>query len=176
MRSFKAWEEWKINRLCVVPDSDSIFLLKKINHQISLSFFRKESRPLIYQLLFFSKLDIFCIYNSNAIPFQVSLPEMPCPLPLHLLLWWYFPSHPPTPTSLPCHSPTLGNLAFTGPRSSTFFDARQCCPLLHRQLELLVPPWVLFGWYISLWDVSGWLILLFFLWGCKHLQLLWAFL
>ena len=45
-----------------------------------------------------------------------------------------------TPTSLPCHSPTLGNLAFTGPRASPPIDARQCHPLLHMQRESWVPP------------------------------------
>ena len=48
-----------------------------------------------------------------------------------------------------------------------------CHPLLHIQLEPWVPPCVLFGWCFSLrelWGWSGWLILLFFLWGCKTLR------
>jgi hypothetical protein len=81
-----------------------------------------------------------------------------------------------TPTSLPWHSPTLGHLAFTGTRASPI-DARQCHPLLHMQLEPWVPPCVLFGWWFSpreLWDIC--LIVFFFLWGCKPLQLLQSFL
>jgi hypothetical protein len=97
---------------------------------------------------------------------------------LPLLLWGCSSTHPPTPTSLPSYSPTLGHLAFIGPRASPPIDVRQCHLLLHRWMEPLVPPCVLFCWWFSpreLWD-SCWLILLFFLWSCKPLQLLQSFL
>jgi len=41
----------------------------------------------------------------------------PLSRPLLLLLGGCSPSHPPTPTSTPWHSPTLGNRAFTGSRA-----------------------------------------------------------
>jgi hypothetical protein len=50
--------------------------------------------------------------------------------------------HPPIPTSLPWHSPTLGHWALTGLRSSPSTDAKQGHPLLHMRLEPWVPPGV----------------------------------
>jgi hypothetical protein len=82
--------------------------------------------------------------------------------------------HPPTPDSPPWHFPTLGHWVFTGQRTSPPIDDQQGHPLLHLWLEPWVPPCVLFGWWHSPWESgeSGWLILLFFLWGYKPLQLL----
>jgi hypothetical protein len=85
-----------------------------------------------------------------------------------------FLHHPPTtPTSLPLIPLHWGIYrAFIGPRTSPPIDAWKGYP----QLELCV----LFGWWLSFWEFwgrgSGWLILLFFLWGCKPLQLLQSFL
>jgi len=133
--------------------------------------------------------DILSIYISNVIPF----PSFPSRNPLShppflLLLCRCSPTHPlthplplthsPTPShSLPGHSPKLGHRAFTGPRASPPTDAWQGCPLLHMQLESWVNPCVLFGGLVPRSSGrSGWLILLFFLWGCKPLQLLQSFL
>jgi hypothetical protein len=84
--------------------------------------------------------------------------------------------HQPTLTSLHSHSPTLGHQAFTGPRASSPIDTQQGHPLLHMQLE----PWPLHVYSLVGGSVpgssggSGWLTL-FFLWGCKLLQLLQSF-
>jgi hypothetical protein len=95
------------------------------------------------------------------------------PLSHPLLLWGCSSTHPPTPTSLPS-IPLHWDIyqAFIGPRTSPPIDAWQDHPLLHMQLEYsfvdgLVP---------RSSRGSGWLILLFFLWGCKPLQLLQSFL
>ena len=60
---------------------------------------------------------------------------------------------PPTPTTLPWHSLTLGNQPFTGPRAFPPIDARQCHPLLHMCLELWMPLCVLFNWWFSPWEL-----------------------
>ena len=101
-----------------------------------------------------------------------SRPGTPYSIPLPLLLWARFSSHPLLPL-LPCiplhwyiePSQDQGPLIL--------FMPILCHPLLHIQLEPWVPPCVLFGWWFSLrelWGWSGWLILLFFLWGCKTLR------
>ena len=64
------------------------------------------------------------------------------------------PAHQPShsyllPTSLSWPSPTLGHRAFTGPRASPPIDVKQGGPLVHMQLEPLIPPCVLFGWWFS---------------------------
>ena len=86
-------------------------------------------------------LDIFFIYISSYPLFWFPLWKLPLPL----LLWACSPTCPPTPTSWPWHFPTLGHWAFTGPWASPSIDAQQGHPLLLMQLELLVPPCVLFG-------------------------------
>jgi hypothetical protein len=64
--------------------------------------------------------------------------------------------------------------AFIRPRTSSSIDVWQAHSLLHLQLE----PCVLLCWWFSPWVFRevvvgpGWLILLFFLWGCKPRQLL----
>ena len=83
------------------------------------------------------------------------------PSSLFLLLWGCSPIHPPTPASLPSHSPTLGHWAFTGPRAFSPIYAQLGHPLLHMWLEPWVPPCVLFGWWFSpweLWGVGFWLV------------------
>jgi hypothetical protein len=70
-----------------------------------------------------------------------------------------FYASPPPP--LPWHSPTLGQRAFPGPRTSPPIDTQLGHPLLHMQLEPWVPPCVLFGWWFRPWELggrgSGWL-------------------
>jgi hypothetical protein len=70
---------------------------------------------------FFYLLDIFFIYISNVVPFPGSplLAKPPIPLPpppasVRVL--------PPTPASLPWHSPTLGHRTFIGPKTSAPID------------------------------------------------------
>ena len=109
-------------------------------------------------------LDILFTYISNVIPF----PSFPSGKPLsHLPSPCFYegassPTHPPTPTSLPWHSPTLGHRAFTGSRPSPPIDARQGHPLLYMWLKSWIPPCVLFGWWFSPWELwegtSGWLV------------------
>jgi hypothetical protein len=92
-------------------------------------------RELFFSLSFYwiFKKFIFKYYLLSWFPFQK--PPIPSP---PLLLWVCSPTHPPTPSSLSWHSPTLGLQAFTGPKASLPIDARQGHPLLHMQLE----PWV----------------------------------
>jgi hypothetical protein len=49
----------------------------------------------------------FLYLYFNCYPLSWSSPEPSIPSPLHLLLWGYSFTHPPTPISLPWHSPTL---------------------------------------------------------------------
>ena len=73
------------------------------------------------------------------------------------------PTHPPTPASLPWHSPTLGHRTPSGPRNSPPADVQQGHPLPHMQPEPWVPPCVLFGWWSSpreFWGGSDLLTLL----------------
>jgi len=84
--------------------------------------------------------------------FQVSPPQTPYPIPpppasMRVL------SHPPTPTSLPWHSPILGHQVFPGPRASPPIGAHQSHPHLLMQLEPWVCPCVLFGWWFSPWEL-----------------------
>jgi hypothetical protein len=85
---------------------------------------------------------------------QFPLQNPPFPSPILLLLWECSSSHPLTRTSLPWHSSTLENWAFTEPRAS-LTDARQFHPLLRMWLELRVPPCVLYGLWSSPWELWG---------------------
>jgi hypothetical protein len=127
--------------------------------------------------------DIFLIGYFIYLHFRMLFPSG---FPFHKPLTIYplpsasvrvFP-HPSSSPSLPKHSPTLGHQAFTGPRAFPPIDAGQGHPLLYIQLEPWVPPCVFSGWWLSPWELWGsvGLILLFFLWGCKPLQLLQSFL
>jgi hypothetical protein len=146
-------------------------LIQSILVRVLLLWTDTTTKAICFSLCLFL-LDILCIYISNVSPFPGFPSGTSLSLPLSLLLRVL--PYPPIPISPPWHSLTLGNWAFTGPRASPPIDARQCHPLLHIQLELWVPPCVLFCWWFSPWELwgSGWLILLFFLWGCKPLQLL----
>ena len=85
---------------------------------------------------------------SHVSPLEPHYPILPT-----LLLWVYSYSHPPIPSSLLWHSPTLGNQAFIEPRASPPTDVKQCHLLLHMQLESWVPPCILFGWWFSSWEL-----------------------
>jgi hypothetical protein len=76
-------------------------------------------------------------------PFLVSPLKIPYPLPLPLL------TNPPTPASWPWHSPMLGHRTFTGLKTSSPIDDQLGHPLLHMQIETLVPPCVFFDWWFS---------------------------
>ena len=68
---------------------------------------------------------IFYLFTFQMLStFLVFPPQTLYPIPLPLLLWGYPPTHLPTPTSLPSHSPTLGHQPFTGPRASSPIDSR----------------------------------------------------
>jgi hypothetical protein len=62
----------------------------------------------IFSLFAFQMLSPFLVFHKNPLPFIPSL------LPLLTNLY--------TPTSWPCHSPTLGHKAFTGPQASPPID------------------------------------------------------
>ena len=112
-------------------------------------------------------LDIFFIYISNVICFPSFLyPGNPQSHPLTLLLWGCSPTYPSTPACQSWQSPTLAHSAFIWPRASPLIDDQQGYPVLHMYCSVggLVPGCSGGG--------SGWLILMFFLWGCKPLQLL----
>jgi len=124
---------------------------------------------------------IFFICIPNVISFPGFLSINPHPIPPHSSFIRVFPhpsTHPLPPVSLSWYSPTLRHWTLTWPRTSPPIDARQGHPLLHMQLEPWVYPCVLFEWWFSLWELwgFGWLILLFFLWGCKPHQLFQSFL
>jgi hypothetical protein len=99
-----------------------MFILGNFYRKITLPSILKIILNLAYLVLFFFSLfllDIFFIYISNVIPFP-GFPSKKHPLhiasPLPLL------TNPPTPTSWPCHSTTLGHRAFIGQRASPLID------------------------------------------------------
>jgi hypothetical protein len=126
--------------------------------------------------LCFSFFITYFIYISNVIPlpsFPFITPLSPTPSPClyegahqssHLLL----PQHPsvfpyPESSSLHMTKELPSQWCLTRPSSDTYpAGVTGTCP-----------PCILFGWWFSPWELwgSGWLIL-FFLWGCKPLQLL----
>jgi hypothetical protein len=70
------------------------------------------------------------------------------PSPLPLVLWGCSPTNPPNPTS------KLLNSSTQSIESSQDFH-----PLLHIQLEALVPPCVFLGWWFSPWELwEVWLV------------------
>jgi hypothetical protein len=133
-----------------------------------------EDLFLFHFLFLFSSLllDTFKFYISNFYPlsrFPLHKPPIPSPI-APPLLWGCSPTHPflPPHPGIPLHwgiEPSQDQ----GPLSFHWCLAR---PSLH--LELWVIPCLLFGWWLSPWELggAGWLILLFFLWGCKPLQLM----
>ena len=132
-----------------------------------------------YSFFFFNLFIFYWIFSLFTFrmlsAFPPPPPRPPIPSSLPLLLWGCSSTHSPTPTSLPSIPLHWGIYqAFIGPRTSPPIDASQGHHLLHMQLE----PCVLLGWWLSPWKLWGysWLVFLFFLWGCKPLQLLQPFL
>jgi hypothetical protein len=126
----------------------------------------------LYPLVLFL-LDTLFIYISNGIPFPgfpsrnlLSHPSSPC--------FYEGMPYPPTSISLIWHFPTLGHRAFTGPRASPPIDVLYfICSWTPGSL----PVYSLVGCLVPGSSRKfGWVILLFFLWGCKPLQLLQSFL
>jgi hypothetical protein len=62
--------------------------------------------------------------------------------------------NPPTPTSWPWHSPELGHMIFTRPRSSPPIDGRLGHPLLYMQLETQLWGVLLSSCYCSSYRVA----------------------
>ena len=116
-------------------------------------------------------LDILFIYISNVIPF----PNFPSrnlhPTPLLLLLWGCGPTYPPTHSHLPAlEFPYSGAL-------SLFSHGRLTRPSSAIYMAGTMGPSMCTPWFVVLDSGSSdWLILLFFLWGCKHLKHLQSFL
>jgi hypothetical protein len=124
-------------------------------------------------------LNIFFIYISHFIPFPGSPWKLPIPSslpcfyegvpPLTCLL-------PPSHHSIPLHwgikpSNDQGPLLSSVPHKGILcYICGWSCGSLYVYSDWWFSPWELWG------KVSGWLILLFFLWGCKPLQLLQFFL
>ena len=95
--------------------------------------------------------------------------ENPYPIPLPSASMRVF-LHPLTHSCLTAlASPYTGASSLHRTKGLSFHDILQGHPLLHMQLKQWVAPCVLFVWWFSsgeLWGKgSGWLILLFFLWG-----------
>jgi hypothetical protein len=95
-------------------------------------------------------LSIVAFHHFPGFPSRI-----PLSIPLPLLLWGCSPTHHPTPTSLPWHSPTMGHRAFTGQWDSCRTDIQQGHPLICMQLEPWDPPSVLFGLWFSPWKLWG---------------------
>jgi hypothetical protein len=138
--------------------------------------FQLKAEVLSFFLFLFLLWEIFFIYISNVIPFPGS-PFLVSPIPssLPLLLWGCSSTHSPTPTSLlsfPLHWDIY----------CTFIRTKTSPPLMHDKAILCyICSWGhLYSFIDGLvsWNSGGsdWLILLFFLWGCKSLQLLQSFL
>jgi hypothetical protein len=79
--------------------------------------------------IFFLKIIYFLYLHLKCYHLSSSPPSPPIPSLLRML------TNPSTPTSLSCHSPTLGHQAFTRPRSSPLTDVSQDHPLQHMWLE-----------------------------------------
>jgi hypothetical protein len=94
-------------------------------------------RALMYiKQIFFSNYFywVFYLFTFQMLyPFLVVPPTPPHPHLISFSLPLF--TNPPTPTSWPWHSPTLGHRTFTGPRASPPIDDQLGHPLLHMQLE-----------------------------------------
>ena len=87
--------------------------------------FYDQKKTLLYIYAFFCTflLVILFIYISNVIPLSSFPSTNPHPLPTPPASMKVLPQ-PPTPASMPQHSPTLGHRASTGPRGSPPIDVR----------------------------------------------------
>ena len=122
----------------------------------------------IFSLFTFQMLSSFLISPRNH-PISCILPQ---------LLLGCSSTYLPTPASPSWHFPTLGHRTFIGSRSSPSVDVQQGHPLLHMQLNygLLYVCSLVGGLVPESSGWTGWVILLFLLWGRKPLQLLQSFL
>jgi len=111
----------------------------------------------------------FFIYMSNVIPFP-GFPSGNSPIPsfLHLLLWGCFPTHslPPLCPGIPLHwgikpSQDQGPLLPLLPNKAILC---YICSWSHESVHVYS---LVDGLVHGSSGLSGWLILLFFLWGCK---------
>jgi hypothetical protein len=148
---------------------------KKIAKQISWSFF-----GFVFVLFCFFVLDIFFYLHFKC--YSLSLftsPKPPMQSPLTLLLWGYSPTHwlLPLCPGIPLHW-VLEPSQYLQPLLPLMPNKAILCCICHMWLE----PWGFFHVYSlvgsldpgSSSDTSQ--LILFFLWGCKPLQLLWSFL
>jgi hypothetical protein len=119
----------------------------------------------MFSLFTFQMSFLFQVPPSETSPYPISSP--PAHQPTHSPLL----TNPLTPASWSWHYPILG------PSASPPIDEQQGHPLLHMQLEPRVPPCVLFvgGLVPGRSGGTGWFILLFLLWCCKHFQLVGSF-
>jgi hypothetical protein len=101
----------------------------------------------LFSFRYFLRLDCKH-YSISLFPLQNSLSPTPSP------------DHQPTHSSFwPWHSPILGHRTFTGPRASPYIDDRPGHPLLHMQLEPLVPSCFFFAWWFGPRELWGyWLV------------------
>jgi hypothetical protein len=131
-----------------------------ISHCVNLkiSHFAVEYLPVLTSLLlfFFLKIKYFFIYISNFTPFSFSpLPwkhNVPSIVPM--LLWGCFLptrqiplSHPQIPLYWGIHQGS------SGPRACPPINAWQGHPLLYIEVGPWLPPCVLLGWWLSLWEL-----------------------
>jgi hypothetical protein len=118
-------------------------------------------------------LNTFLIYISNVIPF----PHWPSENPLS---HHPFPCSPTQPLLLPCPGiPLHWSIKPSQEQGSLlplkFYKAILCyiCSWSHGSLHMYS---LVGGLGLGSSEGTGWFILLFLLWGCKHLQLLGSFL
>ena len=147
--------------------------LKSLCRYLSVSTYgrwMKSFQIVCRSFLFFLKIGYFLYLHFKSYPLSwfphpprnsLSHPPSPC----------FYEGVPPLTQPLPSPHPWILlhwgiYQAFIGPRTSPPIDAWPGHSLLHMQLE----PCVLLGWWLSPWEI------LFFLWGCKPLQLLQSFL
>jgi hypothetical protein len=116
-------------------------------------------------------LDNFFIYISSVIPFP-DFPlswNHPIPSSIPLLLWGCSSTHPPNSTSHPL-------FLYTGASIEPSQDQGTLFPLMHAILCYICSWSHVYSFVDGLvpesFGRSGWLIWLFFLWGCKPLRLL----
>ena len=132
-------------------------------------------------LLFLLLLDILFIYISNVTPFSSFPSRNPLTHPLPPAFMRVF-AHPPTHSYLPALA-----FLYIGASIEPSQDQRLLLPLMSdKAIPCYISSWShgslhvcsLVGGLVlgSSGQWSSWLILLFFLWGCKLLQLLQSFL
>ena len=119
-------------------------------------------------LNFIFKLDIICIYISNAIHFSLS--PIPHPPPLAFVKVLALPTT--LSISVPWQSSTLGKCTFTGPLMADNAILCSICNQSHGSLRVCS----LVGVLVPRSSGGFGQLIMFFPWGCKHFQLLQSFL